>query len=157
MKKEVIIIEADVKKANEGVKEINKSLKETKDNTEEANKELSSTTENVDTLTNGAASKFKDMGGGIMKVVKTFKSLRVAIIATGIGALLLAIMAVKNAFTASEEGQNKYAKLMGMIGVVTGNFMDLVADLGEFIISVFENPKKAIKDFANLIKDNIRN
>ena len=31
MKKEVIIIEADVKKANEGVKEINKSLKETKD------------------------------------------------------------------------------------------------------------------------------
>ena len=33
MKKEVIIIEADVKKANEGVKEINKSLKETKDNT----------------------------------------------------------------------------------------------------------------------------
>ena len=58
-------------------------------------------------------------------------------------------------FTRSEEGQNKFAKILGVIGSVTGNLLDLLADLGENIISVFENPKQAITDFANLIKDNI--
>ena len=84
-----------------------------------------------------------------------FKSLRVAIIGTGIGALLIAVTSLGQAFTRSEEGQNKFAKILGVIGSVTGNLLDLLADLGENIISVFENPKQAITDFANLIKDNI--
>jgi hypothetical protein len=33
----------------------------------------------------------------------------------------------------------------------------LLADLGDFIISAFENPQKAINDFSNLIKENITN
>jgi len=71
--------------------------------------------------------------------------------------LLIAIVAVGKAFTNTEAGQNKFAKLMGVIGSVTGNLIDLLAALGEKIIWAFENPKKAIKDFANLIKDNIVN
>jgi hypothetical protein len=35
--------------------------------------------------------------------------------------------------------------------------IDVFADLGGSIISVFENPKKAIQDFAKLIKENITN
>jgi hypothetical protein len=46
---------------------------------------------------------------------------------------------------------------MGVIGSVTGNLVDILASLGEKIISVFENPKQAISDFSNLIKDNIIN
>ena len=37
------------------------------------------------------------------------------------------------------------------------NLVTLLSDLGEKIISVFENPKQAIKDFSNLIKENIVN
>jgi len=46
---------------------------------------------------------------------------------------------------------------MGVIGAVTGNFVDLIANLGESIIEAFENPKEAIASFANLIKENIVN
>lgn len=86
-----------------------------------------------------------------------FKLLRLAIIGTGIGALIIAILAVKEAFTSSEEGQNKYAKLMGVIGALTGNLSDLLASLGDKIIAVFENPKKALESFGKLIKENIIN
>ena len=77
--------------------------------------------------------------------------------ATGIGALVLAIVSLQQAFTRSEEGQNKFAKLMGIIGAVTGQFLDAIAGLGEKIITVFTSPKKAIIDFSNLIKENVVN
>ena len=109
----------------------------------------------LDKATGGAVSKFTAFKGAVGSLTTGFKSLRVAIIGTGIGALLIAITALGQAFTRSEEGQNKFAKILGVIGSVTGNLLDLLADLGENIISVFENPKKAITDFANLIKDNI--
>jgi len=109
----------------------------------------------LDKATGGAVSKFAAFKGAIGSVTTGFKSLRVAIIGTGIGALLIAITALGQAFTRSEEGQNKFSKILGVIGSVTGNLLDLLADLGENIISVFENPKQAITDFANLIKDNI--
>jgi chemotaxis protein histidine kinase CheA len=46
---------------------------------------------------------------------------------------------------------------MSVIGALTGNLIDLLADLGEGIISVFENPKAAIESFKTLIVENIQN
>ncbi len=46
---------------------------------------------------------------------------------------------------------------MGVIGAITGNLITLLSDLGMKLISVFENPKQALKDFGNLIKENIVN
>ena len=98
---------------------------------------------------------------GMIKAIKGvalgFKSLRFAIAASGIGLLLIALVSIKAAFEGSEEGQNKFAKLMGVIGSVTGNFVDLLANLGEKIISIFENPKQAINDFVKLLKENVIN
>ena len=105
----------------------------------------------------GAVSKFNSFKGALTSVTTGFKSLKVAIIATGIGALLIAVTALGQAFTRSEEGQNKFAKILGVIGSVTGNLLDLLADLGESIISVFENPKQALIDFKNAFIENITN
>jgi hypothetical protein len=149
---EKIVVELDVK-SKEGVKEVeklNKKLSNTKTEANDAGKSL-------DAVSGGAISKFKGLKGSIGGVVKGFKSLKFAIIASGIGALLLAVVAVGKAFTSSEEGQNKFAKIMGVIGSVTGNLIDLLSDLGENIISVFENPKQAIIDLKNLIVENITN
>ena len=137
----------DLEKAVEGV---NNEVKETGVSTEAMGN-------TVDKATGGAVSKFKAFKGGLTSVIKSFKSLRIAILATGIGALLIAVTSLGQAFTRSEEGQNKFAKILGVIGSVTGNLLDLLADLGEKIISVFEDPKQAILDFANLIKENIIN
>ena len=111
----------------------------------------------VDKATGGLVSGFKSVTSTIGGVVKGFKTMRMAIIATGIGALVLVVSSLMSAFTRSEAGQNKFAKLMGVIGSVVNNLLDVLADFGETIISVFENPKQAIKDFSNLIKENIIN
>jgi hypothetical protein len=149
---EKIVVELDVKSKGgvQEVEKLNKKLTETKTQSQDAAKSL-------DGVSGGAISKFKGLQSSISGVVTGFKSLKFAIIASGIGALLLAVLAVGKAFTSSEEGQNKFAKIMGVIGSVTGNLLDILSDLGEKIISVFENPKQAIKDFANLIKNNIIN
>ena len=149
---EKVVVELEVKsdKGVKGVKKLNKELNETK----KVSSELDGT---LDVITGGKVSKFKKLWSTVKTGVKSFKSLRVAIIGTGIGALLIAVTSLSQAFTRSEEGQNKFAKILGIIGSVTGNLLDLLADLGEGIISVFENPKQALIDFKNLLVENITN
>jgi hypothetical protein len=150
-----INIDVNSKKATKGIKDLEKGIDGVNKEVKETNKSTQAMSGTLDKATGGAVSKFTAFKGAIGSVTTGFKSLRVAIIATGIGALLIAVTALGQAFTRSEEGQNKFAKILGVIGSVTGNLLDLLADLGENIISVFENPKQAVTDFANLIKDNI--
>ena len=157
MEKIVIDLEVKSKKGVKEVEKLNKGVKQTSKEVSKTKKEIKETNASVGTLGAGALGAFNKFKTGVLGVVKGFKSLKFAIIATGIGALLVGILAVKTAFTNSEKGQNKFAKLMGVIGSITGNLIDLLASLGEKIIYVFENPKQAIKDFAKLIKENITN
>ena len=150
MKEVTYKIKVDTKGAVKEVDQLNDSIKDT-------GKDAKSTQESLDTISGGAVGRFGALKGKITGVIKSFKSLRVAVIASGIGALLIAVLALQQAFTRSEAGQNKFARLMGMIGAVVNEVLDLFADLGEAIIKAFENPKKAIKDFSKLLKENITN
>ena len=146
----VIQVQADTTQAVKGIDKVDESIKD-------VNKSSADTTNSLDKMSGGAISGFKGITKSVGTAIKGFKSLKFAIAATGIGALIIAITAVGQAFTRSEEGQNKFAKLMGVIGAVTGQFMDAIAGLGDLIIGAFENPKEAILGFVNLIKDNIVN
>jgi hypothetical protein len=143
-----LLIKTD--KAQKDVKDLNKEIKGTSTN-------LDGVTSAADKATGGAITKFKGLISTVRGVTTGFKTLRGAIIATGIGALVIGVTSLVAAFTSSEEGQNKFAKILGVIGALTGNLVDLLADLGEKLIWVFENPKQALKDFGNLIKENISN
>jgi hypothetical protein len=75
--------------------------------------------------------------------------MRVAIIGTGIGALVIAVTSLATAFRSSEEGQNKFAKIMTKIGVIVGNVTDIVADFGMGIFNAGKAMAKLLKgDFA---------
>lgn len=151
MAQEIILnVKANTKEAEASLKGVNSEIK----NTQEVSGEL---TGSLNAMTGGAITKFNAFKGTLKGVTGGFKSLRVAILSTGIGALILAIGSLTAAFTASEEGQNKFQKILGVIGSVTGNLVDLLSDLGEGIISVFENPKQAILDFKDLLVENITN
>lgn len=152
-----INLNVDSKKATKGLNDLEKSIDGVNKEVKETSKSTQAMSGTLDKATGGAVSKFAAFKGAIGSVTTGFKSLRVAIIGTGIGALLIAVTALGQAFTRSEEGQNKFAKILGVIGSVTGNLLDLLADLGENIISVFENPKQALIDFKNLIVENITN
>ena len=156
-----------IQKTKERLKDEKVALKSVNKDRKEANVTMKDSTANakdysgvlgiIDQKTGGAISGFTNLTSSVGGATKGFNLLKIAIIGTGIGALLIAITAVTAAFTSSEEGQNKFAKILAVVGSVVDNLVTLLSDLGEKIISVFENPKQAIKDFSNLIKENIVN
>ena len=149
MAKEVVIdINVKTAKADKNVKNLNKDLQQTKT-------DVSGIEDAADKATGGMVSGFRSALKGVKGMITGLKTMRGAIIATGIGALVLLVTSLTAAFTGSEEGQNKFAKIMSVIGALTGNLVDLLADLGEKIISAFENPVESLKAFGNLIKDNL--
>lgn len=150
MKQVTYKVNVDTKGAVKEVDELNDSIKDT-------GKDAKNTQDSLNTITGGAVGRFNALKTNVLGAVKSFKSLRVAIIASGIGALVLAVVALGQAFTRSEAGQNKFAKLLGVIGSIINNLLDVLADLGEALIKAFEDPQQAIKDFGNLIKENISN
>jgi len=149
--------EKEFEKVENGVKDLNKEVENTSKSTKKLDGDIGGLTGKLDTLTGGAISGFTNMVKSVKAVTIGFKSLRFAIIATGIGALVIGILAVGAAFRGSEEGQNKFNKILAVTGAIIGNFVDLLADLGDGIINTFENPKKSIEDFAKLIQENITN
>ena len=149
-----IKINVDTTQAKSSVKSLGKEVEKTSEKTEDSVNQMGGT---LDKVTGGAITKLKGVTGGLKSVALGFKSVGSAIALSGIGLLVITIAALGAAFKGNEEGQNKFAKILGVIGAVTGNLVDLLADLGEAIITTFENPKQAIKDFSNLIKTNITN
>ena len=97
------------------------------------------------------------MVGGVKKGVMAMKTLRGAVMATGIGALVVIIGSLITAFKSSEEGAETFNRIMGVLGSVVDNLMDVVASFGEFLIDAFSNPVQAVIDLANAVKENLLN
>jgi hypothetical protein len=147
----ILNFEANTTKAVKSVDKLDKSLvKTTKDSGN-----LNGAVGGLDNATGGLITKFKGLGVGLTGITSGFKTMRLAIISTGIGALVLGISALAAAFSGAESGQNKFAKIMSVIGALTGNLVDLLADLGEGLIEAFENPQEAMQSFFNFFKDTI--
>jgi hypothetical protein len=145
-----IKIKAETGEAVDNIEDVNESLKDTT----QTSKELSS---GLDSATGGAITKFKSLTTTLGGVAKSFKTLRGAIIATGIGALIIAVTSLTQAFTASEEGQNRFAKILKQLGVVAGNIGDIFYSLGDTIYNVFtgnfEEASKAFETFQERVKN----
>lgn len=94
---------------------------------------------------------------GIEAMIKA--SLR--FIATPIGAVIAAIVvALKALFTwfkRTEEGQNKLAKVTGYFKGILDSFLDVVDRVGEALFKAFTNPKQALLDLVNFMKDQVIN
>ncbi|MGI9555061.1 MAG: hypothetical protein ACR2M6_03715 [Vampirovibrionia bacterium] len=164
-----IVIDVETVKAAGGLDNLKKKLKETNTETKklkEETKELKKESEDLkdkqkanstafktlDKFTGGLASKFVDLKKKTFDLVKGFGAVRVALAATGIGALILLITSLTQAFKRSEEGQKKFKKILAVLGSVVDNVLDVFANLGEAIIDTFLNPIETLKSFSNSIK-----
>lgn len=100
-------------------------------------------------LSPGLASATKGMSGLTASAMK--------FIATPIGAVIAAIVgvfkALQAAFTRSAEGQEKLNKIMGAFSGVLTVLGDLLAEVGEFLISIFEEPQVAYQKFKKYVLD----
>ena len=148
-------IELNVKvTGKESVSELNGEINKTSDSVDKTSKSTDGLASTLDKFTGGAITRIKGFTSSLSGLSMGFKGVGVAIAASGIGLIILAITAVGAAFKGSEEGQNKFAKLMGVIGSVVGNVIDVLSDLGEFIIDLFSGDGAAmtkLKSFGKSI------
>ena len=105
---------------------------------EKAEKKQGDFGKTLDKVTGGAVTKFKNFTAGIKSATLGFKGLKAALMATGIGALVVLLGSLTAAFTQSEEGQEKLQRGLAAIGAVVKNTMDLLSDLGSTVFSVFK-------------------
>lgn len=153
-----IKVNSNFGKTRDDLDHLNEGLNETAVASEDLNastSEMSTNLGNMNPILAAVINSFDALKTGLQTVGRGFTTLKGAIIASGIGALVFAIVSVTQAFKASEEGQNKFSKLMYGIGVIMDNLLDVLADVGEMLISAFENPIEALQNFGKAIIDNI--
>ena len=133
--------------------------------------DIGEVTKDTKELTNeasNAAGEFQIMGVSLNGVKKAFASaaltakgmfgsIKAGLISSGIGIFLIAIGALVQYFKDSEEGASKLKQITSALGVVFGNFTDIISNLGKLLFETFSNPKKAIADLWEAIKTNLIN
>ena len=154
---EIIEIKGDATSAIAALKAVGIEADKTQTKAKETNEAISSGLEALDKRTGGAVSAFKSLQGGIGSAVKAFGTLKGAIIATGLGALLVAVTSLVSYFSKTERGGDALAVVLGALGAVVGKLTDLLVKLGEKLFEAFQNPQQALKDFGKLLKENIVN
>lgn len=157
-----IIVNTD--KAVKEVDKLNKSLDENKEETEDATKEtkkyeqqLKDTekvtgafTTQMDKLTGGLYSSVK----GMLTAVKGLKSLKVALIATGFGAIVVVVGAIATAFTKLEGPMRQVEEILGGLGGVLGELTERFGILGQSLIDLISGDwESAVKGWTLAWKD----
>ena len=158
MEKVVIDVELKTKSAIDNAEDLQDSIQEVSEETKQVTANTEEMGNQLDSVTGGAITKFKGFTGTLKGVIGGFKTLRGAIIATGIGALIIAVTALTAAFTSSEAGQNKFAKILKQLGIIAGNVTDIFSSLGNIIIAVFVDRDlkaagEAFDEFSNRVKN----
>lgn len=98
-------------------------------------------------------------GGNVLAIA--MKALRVALISTGIGAIVVALGSLAAYFTKSGEGADKLAVALAQIKSVINNVIDRAAILGKGLLQIvtgkfkegWETMKSAVKGFGDEIKE----
>ena len=138
-----------LKELNNKKKEATQEVKKNTQALKEGNKESKESVANFQFMgvsLNGVKKGFSQV---IPTAKAMFGTIKAGIMSTGIGALVLAVVALMQTFKRSEAGQEKFQRIMAAIGAVTGQVADAFANLGGIIIDTFKDPMPAMKSFGN--------
>jgi hypothetical protein len=142
----VIKVNADTGQATKSVDDLNKKLGETKASGISASSTLGS-------FGGQATTMFQKAVQGAKMFQASMVTLKGAIISTGIGALVIAIVAVIQAIGRLQSVTDKYSQVTAYLGAVLNKILDAYAYLGEAIIDAFLNPKETLDTFIGLMED----
>ena len=126
-----IQLKTDSTQAVKGIEKVDESIQST-------NQAVGGLTNSLDKMTGGAISGFRNLKGGLLNAVKGFKSLRVAVAATGIGALVIAFGSLVTFFTKTQRGADVLKKAMDGLGAAISVITDRVSSVGEAFTLFFQ-------------------
>ena len=147
-----IILEVDAETGE--VLKATSDLQKNMEGVADAANEAAEATESIGTAGGEAASKLKKAG---QTGTSAFKSLGTAIKATGIGLLVGLLAKLVVSFTENKKVADALGVATAALGVIFNDIIEAGIKVGEKLFEAFSNPKKAILDFATLIKENIVN
>ena len=107
----------------------------------------------LDKMTGGAITAFKGVVGGVKKAVLGMKTLKGAMMATGIGALVVVVGSLVAYFTQTKRGAEALQVATAALGAVMGQLTDAASWLGETLINVFTSPMDAISGIGTAIEN----
>jgi len=99
-----------------------------------------------------AVGGFKSLAGGA-----TMLNAALGPVGIIIAAIALVIKALASYFKGSVDGAEKFASIMGFIKGILAGLEDIFIKLGRGIVKAFEDPKQAIADLWEAIKQNLVN
>jgi hypothetical protein len=158
---------ATVKLKTEGVKELttelnaaakaadklDDALEETAEAADDVGEASTQMSGGLDRMSGGLITMFKGAVKGAKTFVMGLKTMRGAVIATGIGALVLVIGSLVAYFTSTKKGAEMLEVATAALGVVMGKLTDVLSDMGEIMVSIFTDPVQSIKDFGKFLKE----
>jgi hypothetical protein len=107
----------------------------------------------LDQMTGGALSGLKKAVGGIKTFIKSLGLVRGAVLATGVGALVIAIGSLVTLFKRTQRGAERMERASAMLGAVFGEIVDVAAELGDFLYEAFTSPGEALDRLGNYLLD----
>ena len=118
----------------------------------------------ISTMSGGFGSLISTMGNGLRAVkglAGGMNILKTAILATGIGAIFIAIgtaiAGVTAYFKGTIDGASKLASVTGFLKGIFAALQDVLISVGRFLVKMFEDPKQGIIDLWEMIKQNLIN
>jgi hypothetical protein len=135
------------------VQKYNKTTKETKKETQETKKAVDDTTSAYGQL----RKRISDATESLRGVIGGMKTLKGALLTSGIGAFVVILGSVISYFKTSEEGAKKFKIALEALNIFFGKLMELIAPLGKEIVALFENPQEALRKFGDLLVSQIIN
>ena len=124
------------------------------DELNEAREEGASVSDALDKATGGAVTGFRKAAAGTKKFITGLKLTRAAVIATGVGALVVAVTSLVTAFTKTERGGRLLKTVMAGVGAVVEQVTARFQILGGFIVDLFtEGPTAAVQNYKKSMDD----
>jgi hypothetical protein len=151
-----IVIGADLSGLEKKLDELIEALKDSQkqaDKTAESINDIADTTKDIGKSANESQKGIKGLGAG-------FKGLGVAIKAAGIGLLLEAMSILKELFDNNQKTVDFFNTTFNSLQVAFSDFTKWISGSGgakivDYFKAIFENPKQAVADLGQAIKDNI--
>ena len=165
-------LNTSTKKGSKRFDELTKKLKQNNDAIQKVDKASGSYTSSIGHYGDALKGVSPRMGGFVMQLqtakagllsakagllanVKSLGVFKIALISTGIGALLVALGALITFFTRSQKGMDKVSVAMEYAGAIVAELMDRVSSLGETLFNAISEPQKLWEGFVDFLKNQL--
>lgn len=156
-------VDKQLEKVDDGLKDIKKSADKASASMSAGFKASADAASMIPGPIGMAATAMNSFTGGIGKAVMAMKTLKGAIMATGIGALLIVVGSLIAYFTETERGAQKLRVIMAALGAATGAvkdvFIGLIEAAGAFLSGDFaragELASGAFKELGKSIREDV--